>query len=357
MITLIPKIPGQMLFRSIGSPKLLPFNLTISVSYNCNSRCKTCNIWKKKAKDLSGEEYEKIFKKLGRGVFWVTLSGGEPFLRKDLDLIASSLYKHCRPKIINIPTNGLLGIYVAEKAECIARSCPESQVVVNLSLDGIGKKHDEIRGVPDNFARAMVAYNSLGKINLPNFTVGIHTVISRFNVKDVPELCDYVIDELKPDSYISEVAEGRGELDTIGSDITPSSTDYSEAVDYISKRTAFYKTKGVSRFTKAFRSGYYRFAKKALRTGRQPISCYAGFASAQISPEGDVWGCCVRAEALGNLRENDYDFSKIWFSEKADAFRNSVKAGSCACPLANAYYSSAVCDPFSIAGMLLAWRS
>lgn len=352
MMRLISQIPGQMLFRSLGRPRLLPFNLTISISYNCNSRCRTCNIWKKKAKDLSPDEYEKIFKNIGKKIFWATLSGGEPFLRKDLTPMASSLYRYCRPKIINIPTNGLLGGFVAEKAEEIARACPASQVVVNLSLDGVGKKHDDIRGVPGNFDRAMAAYAALRKINLPNFTLGVHTVISKFNVNDVPKLCDHVLDELKPDSYISEVAEERGELDSVGLDITPSSTDYSEAVDYISKRTASYKTKGVSRFTKAFRSGYYSFAKKALRTGRQPIPCYAGFASAQISPEGDVWGCCLRAEPLGNLRENDYDFRRIWFSEKADAFRSSVKAGRCACPLANAYYSSAVCDPFSLAGML-----
>jgi MoaA/NifB/PqqE/SkfB family radical SAM enzyme len=344
MIRIISAVPASLVSRTMGKPLLLPFNLTLSVSYNCNSRCRTCNIWKKKARDLTLEEYEKIFKNLGRSVLWATLSGGEPFMRPDLGEVASSLYRNCRPKVINIPTNGLLGEYIAKRSEAIARSCPDSQIVVNLSLDGIGKKHDAIRVVPGNFERAMKAYSALRKIDLPNFTLGVHSVISKFNVSDIPELCDHVLEKLKPDSYITEVAEQRAELDTMGADITPSAEDYAKAVDYVTKRTAAYRTRGVSRFTKAFRSGYYSFAKSVLATNRQPIACYAGIASAQISPEGDVWGCCVRAEPLGNLRENDYDFRKIWFSARTDAFRRTVKKGQCACPLANAYYSSAVCD-------------
>ncbi len=352
MIGLAAKIPLYVSFRATGTPRMMPFNLTISVSYKCNSRCRTCNVWKRKADDLSAAEYDKIFSSIGKGVFWVTFSGGEPFLRKDLGTIIASAYGRCRPKIINIPTNGLLGRLVSEKSAQIARACPDSEVVVNLSLDGVGKKHDNIRGVPGNFNRAMEAYQALRELRLPNLSVGVHMVISRFNVEDVPEFCDFVLDELKPDSYISEVAEERVELGTMGAGITPKARDYAKAADYIKMRTGKKSAKKVSRFTKAFRMNYYEYAKEVLRSKRQPIPCYAGFASAQISPEGDVWGCCIRAEPLGSLRQSGYDFRKIWFSERADRFRQSVKAGECACPLANAYYSSAVCDPITTVNVL-----
>jgi MoaA/NifB/PqqE/SkfB family radical SAM enzyme len=348
MIDLLSKIPNSILHRVTGKGGSIPFNLTISVSYNCNSRCRTCNIWKKKADDLSLEEYDKIFKKLGKSIFWATLSGGEPFLRNDLVEIASLLYKHCRPSIINIPTNGLMGKVIAEKCEKIAQTCPQSNVVLNLSLDGIGKKHDEIRGVPGNYERAMEAYRTLRKINLKNFNLGVHTVISKYNVNDIPEICDHVLDEMKPDSYISEIAEARQELDTQNEQIAPKAEEYAKAVDYIKQRTSRYKSPGISRFTRAFREEYYEYVKAFLKNGAQPIPCYAGVASGQISPEGQVWGCCVRAQVLGNLREHDYDFRKIWFSENAKKFRQSVKKGECACPLANAYYSSVVCDPLSL---------
>ena len=38
----------------------------------------------------------------------MTFTGGEPFLRKDLDEMVISAYRHCRPEVITIPTNGLL---------------------------------------------------------------------------------------------------------------------------------------------------------------------------------------------------------------------------------------------------------
>ncbi len=46
MFEVILKIPPVMLFRSVGFPHLLPFNLTVSLTSRCNSRCATCNIWK-----------------------------------------------------------------------------------------------------------------------------------------------------------------------------------------------------------------------------------------------------------------------------------------------------------------------
>ncbi|MFH1785016.1 MAG: radical SAM protein [Candidatus Micrarchaeota archaeon] len=339
-----PRILCYKSFYNFGIPKILPLNLTVSVSYNCNSRCKTCNIWKKKAKDLSLEEYEKIFKNIGNSVFWATISGGEPFLRKDLSEIISLLYLYCKPTIINIPTNGLLGPYIAKKCVEIAKNCPKSQIVLNLSLDGIEEKHDEIRGIKGNWERSIQTYQALRKIKSKNFSLGVHTVISKFNVKAIPKITDYIITKLKPDSYISEVAEERVELDSIGAEITPDVKSYAKAIDYLSSKTTNSKVKGVSKFTMAFRKKYYEFAKKVLIDKKQAIPCYAGVASAQISPEGDVWGCCVRAESLGNLRKNNYDFKKIWFGEKARKFRKSVKNKECACPLANAYYSSAIMD-------------
>jgi len=69
---------------------------------------------------------------------------------------------------------------------------------------------------------------------------------------------------------------------------------------------------------------YYALVKRILKEKRQVIPCYAGFASAQIAPDGDVWMCCVRAEPIGNLRESGYNFKKLWFSEKADRIRREI---------------------------------
>ena len=81
---------------------------------------------------------------------------------------------------------------------------------------------------------------------------------------------------------------------------------------------------------------------------RQVIPCMAGVASAQIAPNGDVWTCCIRAEPMGNLREAGFDLRRVWNSPRADELRGSIRRGECHCPLANAAYSSMLCDPPSL---------
>ena len=97
---------------------------------------------------------------------------------------------------------------------------------------------------------------------------------------------------------------------------------------------------GLARIARAFRLRYYELVKQTLARREQVLPCYAGVASAQIAPDGDVWACCVRAEPLGNLRDVDYDFAKIWRGAKADAMRRSIKNKECCCPLANAGYTN-----------------
>lgn len=348
MLEVLPRILLYRAFRRWNWPRLLPMNVTVSVTYRCNSRCRTCNVWKKRSEELSLEEWERVFASLGRAPYWITVSGGEPLLRADVVEIVECAYRHCRPAIINIPTNGLLPNLIAERVADIVERCPDSKIIVNLSLDGWGEQHDWIRNVPGNFQRAMETYRGLRSISAPNFTLGVHTVISRYNVDSIPALYEHV-QTLALDSYITEIAEERVELDTVGSDITPSSEDYLRAIQFIRARLLETPLWGVARVAQAFRVQYYDLVQAWLRERRQIIPCYAGWASAQISPEGDVWFCCVRAEPVGNLREANYDFRQAWFSQRAAAMRMMVKDGACHCPLANAAYTNMLCHYPSLA--------
>ena len=87
---------------------------------------------------------------------------------------------------------------------------------------------------------------------------------------------------------------------------------------------------------------------------RQVIPCYAGISNAHLTPHGDLWPCCVlgHAKLMGNLREVGYDFWRVWRSRQARAVRRYIKAGSCACPLANQAYSSVICHGPSLPKVL-----
>ena len=103
----LPEIPALKASYATGHMLRLPVNITVSVSYRCNSRCKTCNVWLLPNDDLTLPEWDRVFESLGHAPYWFTFSGGEPTLRKDLPDMVASAYRHCRPGIINIPTNGI----------------------------------------------------------------------------------------------------------------------------------------------------------------------------------------------------------------------------------------------------------
>jgi MoaA/NifB/PqqE/SkfB family radical SAM enzyme len=345
------RIPLYIPFRALGWPRPLPLNVTVSVTDRCNSRCRTCNIWRKEVGDeLSTEEFARVFAHLGRAPYWITFSGGEPFLRRDLEELCSIAYQRCRPAILNIPTNGLLQRTIPDRVREIAARCPESQLIVNLSLDGVGARHDEIRNVPGNFERAMACYRGLRAVadsgDAPNLSIGLHTVISVYNLDELDEI--YALaQELAPDSYVSEIAEERVELDTVGSGITPSADDYARVIHRLRDRLVAQQFGGISRVTQALRLVYYDLVVRIMRERRQVIPCYAAWLSAHILPDGEVWECSVMGTSMGNLRDADYDLRRIWTGARAREVRRAVKTRGCYCPVANIAYTNMMCDPGS----------
>lgn len=344
--------------RNTDSFAMMPMNVTCSVTNLCNSRCKTCFIWKLyrerpslKERELKLWEFERIFKSLGTSVVYLTFSGGEPFLRKDLSDICISAYEQCRPRVVTIPTNALLPNIIESELRRILRTCETTVFTVNLSLDGVGRKHDEIRGVRRNFASFMDTFGRLSRLKeeFRNLIVGVHSVLSVYSLDSALEVYEFAR-RLGPDSYIMEVAEERAELFNQESGVTPPPEDLARVLNKVReriKRDYLARDGLLGRFIQASRLAYYDVVPRILEKKRQIYPCYAGFASCQITPHGDVWPCCILGydKPMGNLRDDGYDFRKIWLSQKAEEVRKFVRSGGCSCPLANASYTSMLCSP------------
>ena len=345
MLEVLFKLPGYWLSRRLGRPRVMPLNLTLTPSPRCNSRCLTCQIWARRENELTLDEWDRSLRSIGRSPVWFTLSGGEPFLYRDLVELACLVYDHCHPSIINIPTNGLLVDRIPGAVERIVEHCRGTQIVINLSLDGVGEQHDRLRGVPGNFAKFEATYAALKDLarTRPRLSIGIHTVLSVHNIEDVERVYDYALSR-GPDSYITEIAEERVELGTVGTGITPALEQYCRAICSLNQRMGQRNVHRIGWLTQAFRLEYYQFVQRVLAERTQVMDCYAGWASAHIYADGSVWACCVRAEPVGNLRNVDYDFRRVWFSPQADSVRQSIIHKECACPLANAAYTNMLMD-------------
>jgi MoaA/NifB/PqqE/SkfB family radical SAM enzyme len=280
------------------------------------------------------------------------MSGGEPFLRTDLPEICEAAVKYCQPSIINIPSNGLLPAVTEDSVKKIVEmleTVGETTLIVNLSLDDLGAKHDEIRGIQGNFDALIDTYKRLEKIRSMHscLRLGIHSVVSRSNVDSLPQLYEYV-KTLRPDSYITEIAEERSELFNTGKAIEPTAEDYRKYIKDLSRkvRDDFGQVGYLSKITQSYRTTYYEIVSNWLQERRQIIPCYAAYASCQITSKGDVWPCCILGyeKPLGNLPETNYDFKAIWQSARADEVRSLIKKKACSCPLANAHYTNMLCN-------------
>lgn len=353
MLRLLSKLPFYWSYRRFGFPHILPFSVVVSVSYRCNSKCKTCDVWRKPNDDMTLAEWDKTFAKIGRGPLYFTFTGGEPFLRKDTAEMVLSAYEHCQPSVITIPTNGILTKSIVRQVDEICRGAPKSNIGINLSLDAIGEEHDEIRMVPGNWKKAMQTWDELKALQKEhkNLVLTTHTVISKFNIDKFFEI--YAgLQPLEADSFITEVAEERVELDTIGWEITPMAEKYGPVADFLSEKATERPASGLAKVTQSFRAQYYQLAKRTLYEHRQVIPCYAGWASCQIAPNGDIWSCCIRAEGVGNLRDHDYDLRPIWKGREMAQLRESIYKGECACPMANASYANMLLHPPTVAKVL-----
>jgi radical SAM family uncharacterized protein len=171
---------GLRIYRGIFSNLLgvrVPLFCGHKVTYNCNLRCKMCPFWKRPSKDSSIEQEKAILKQIyASGACAIAFEGGEPLLRDDLVEILA--FSRSLPLHTSLITNGTL---LKSKINEIA---PYINGVVYVSLDGLEKTHDTIRGVNGSFRKAVSGIMSCrGKV-----PVTINTTIMAENIHEIEDL-------------------------------------------------------------------------------------------------------------------------------------------------------------------------
>jgi radical SAM family uncharacterized protein len=147
------------------------------LTYNCNLRCKMCPFWKRSNQESSTEQEKQILRKIyNSGICSVAFEGGEPLLRKDLAKILA--YSRSLPLHTSLITNGtLLESRIDEIAQYINGA-------LYVSLDGMEKTHDTIRGVNGCFGKALRGItSSAGRVQ-----VIINTTIMADNIHEIEDL-------------------------------------------------------------------------------------------------------------------------------------------------------------------------
>lgn len=156
-----------------------PHFITFLTTWRCNCKCIFCNIWKKNhesEKELNIEQIKKIFSEF-RELDVLRITGGEPFLRPDLSDIINIINDICNPGMIHITTNGLLTKKIIDVFDKII---PKEKLHIKISIDDIGRKHDEVRGIKGIYDHAVETVEKLTECRKrhPGFVVGINQAIT-----------------------------------------------------------------------------------------------------------------------------------------------------------------------------------
>jgi MoaA/NifB/PqqE/SkfB family radical SAM enzyme len=260
-----------------------PMKLTFCITYWCNYRCQTCNIWKMKPTDeLSLDEIRQFFQR-SNGFSWVDLTGGEVSLRKDFVDIAAAVIDNCRDLLmLHFPTNGYLTDKLVEYTREIARMGPE-KLVVTVSCDGDEETNDRIRGA---FAAAQ---HEIPDLHHRDFHANIvHTGHYLHN------------DDLELGKQVE------------AQDLARASEEYAR----LRGRNA-----GPNNYLERT---YLKKVRRFLETGRTPMRCHALRSSCFIDSWGNVFPCTIYDHKVGNLREVDYELGRIWNAPETAALQREI---------------------------------
>ncbi|MCB4792694.1 MAG: radical SAM protein [Elusimicrobia bacterium] len=175
-----------------------PVRCILELSYACNLKCKTCNIWEKQKfadkkncrKKLSLERIKELNKELSQaGIKRVTFLGGEPFLNKDL-LDISAHAKSCGLSTA-VVTNGAL--IDTSAIQDIVYEAPLDIII--FSLDGPQAVHDGIRGVQGTYKKLEETVSAIQKLKKKNKKrypkIYIYATVSGFNYNYLTDIFNF----------------------------------------------------------------------------------------------------------------------------------------------------------------------
>lgn len=333
------------------------------VTSKCNSRCKMCFYWKDIAnnqnkKELTLQEYQIISSKW-KNLFHISLTGGEPFLRPDLKEIVDTFYKNSSTRSFGITTNGLLPEVCEKFVKSVLQNYPDVSLKLSVSIDAIGEKHDDIRGVKGNFESIKKTIEKINKIsgNYKNLDARINLTYSSFNKNEITDTIDYLKENFQLPLSIGLVRGDTRDLDA--REVTPE--EYLKAVSYL-KQKYNKRRKALDYFKLLDKVLFqvYNVVYRVIKENHKIVDCVAGKNMVVITEEGKVLPCEMLSGVFPNkkfnfpnLRNFEYDINKALKHNDFRKILKHIKDTDCHCTFECAIMNSIVYNPAHLLKILL----
>jgi MoaA/NifB/PqqE/SkfB family radical SAM enzyme len=286
--------------------------MCIITTYRCPMRCTMCNIWEnptEKSREITLEEIKLLPK-----VKFINLTGGEPFVRNDLEQIVEICFKKS-PRVV-VSTSG----WLEERVIALARKFPN--IGIRISIEGLSCKNDELRGHAGGFDRGLRTLLLLKEMGVKD--IGFGCTVSDNNSADMLSL--YRLSKSLGMEFATAAFHNSYYFHKANNTIGNREEVCRNFETLVNMQLREHNPK--SWFRAFFNMGLINY----IEGNRRLLPCEAGSVNFFVDPYCNIYPCNglerkYWMESMGNIRETP-DFWSIWNSEQAQAVREKV----CRCP-------------------------
>lgn len=271
-----------------------------------------CDFWKTTDKDdLAVNTYER----LPRNLRVINITGGEPFVRRDLVDVVRMIHKTNPRAYTVISTNGFLTERILEWVGEVRKFNPD--IGIGVSFDGIGETHDKIRGYPGAFKRCVKTLEGLKNLGMTNLRVGM--TISSINQNEVGKVYEFAQEMGVPFTgtfaHSSDVYFGEQGKDNSLIQIQESTAVEDALAPVIDGHLRSMRPKDW------YRAWFFDEMVRQARGDGIRFTCPAGDKYFFMDPKGNIYTCNILNEKMGNIRDLDR-FDQIYSLESYKKARN-----------------------------------
>jgi MoaA/NifB/PqqE/SkfB family radical SAM enzyme len=293
----------------------------IMITYACNMRCVMCDLWRRKGKELTTDEWKSVIDKFHElNVSGIGITGGEPLLRKDLITIIKHITQKKIP--VSISSNG----YYLSNKDKVKELFDVGLRSIAISLDSINPDiHNRIRGVDDAFSNAVKAFENIVELKneYPRTSVTLSMVITGSNYGEVVNMVEFAeargIDGVSflPAQTMGiehNIADREKKL-KLGQHLL---NDINKSIDKLIELKR--DKKPIDNTIK-----YLKLLKYFYRNEKLPVPCYASNSSYYVDPMGFIYPCFAWMEKkkyIGNIYEKDLE--EYWKSSEYRKVRMTI---------------------------------
>lgn len=337
--------------------------LTLFVTNRCNARCDHCFYWDSLndgSEELGIDQWRTLLGSLQAPLNTLRLSGGEPFLRRDIPELFRFVDDHAIAAKLSIPTHGMLDL--VPRVTAMAESARHTRLNVSISLDGFAERHNRFRKIPKGFDKAIANLRQL---------VALEGRVDKFNVSVSMSLArDFALAEeggageaerltrfLRDDVGVRSIGYDHirnAHLDVFGlppaldagfepppvgrsNELPGKSREHvrpeadlhlrPDEMDAVNTRLARHAETRADRITFQRMTMQVRIKRERARL----VDCLAGYIDCVVYPDGGV-AVCEMSKPFANLHDHDLNLHRLLHSEAADKARAQTRGCACTHP-------------------------